>query len=187
MKKILSVLKVILLISIIFAAAKLALVYFPQYRQWNESAGQPKKPGETKLEADSLKQPKRVMTSEDFNRFDSKDNEGSASEQYENRDGRTKAAGHKNAGESNQQEEFFLTIDDVMAARNVSLNDRLSAIAIAGKINKADMEKIYGMAKDGLTYREIQEIKRILENNLSKEDMNRIEALLQKYKQSSLP
>jgi len=84
-----------------------------------------------------------------------------------------------NAAETND-DNYVIPYDKLISMKNIGLMDKLSVMAIVSKIKKSNMNKIYAIAKDGVTLEEINEIKVILEEDLNKKDMNKLMKIINK-------
>jgi len=92
-------------------------------------------------------------------------------------------AGHSDVDENeaaDKPDEKFLTLDDISGFEKMAPADKLAAATIMRKISKDDMERVWDIARDGVTYKEIQEIRGILEARLSPKEIGTLEALLLK-------
>lgn len=75
---------------------------------------------------------------------------------------------------------MYMTPEEVEYLGELSLQDKLSALTLLSGIGGRDSDRIYELASDGVTYAEMEEIKAILENKLSKADMDVLYGILDK-------
>lgn len=81
----------------------------------------------------------------------------------------------RDPGQSNpvgrSRSETAARVNEISPVGNLSLKDKLKALAILTKINPGDIERIYDMSKDGVTDSEIREITEIVADCLDPSDV----------------
>ncbi|MDP4092411.1 MAG: hypothetical protein Q8920_03530 [Bacillota bacterium] len=87
-----------------------------------------------------------------------------------------------NPGTYNTGDEYFLTAKEVMAMENISLMDKLKGLTLLSKLNRDVIDKIYNMASDGLTYKEMDDVRSLLGRYLSSSEIEKLNELLVKNK-----
>lgn len=85
--------------------------------------------------------------------------------------------------ESAESSRFFMTAEEVGAFENLELKEKLTGIAILGKVPKEELDSIYSMIENGITYHEMLEIRLLLEKYLSDIEIGRLYDILQKRRQ----
>lgn len=83
---------------------------------------------------------------------------------------------HKNT------EDYFLTAKETMEIENISVSDKLIGLAIISKLKEVDIDKVIAMAQDGITYKEVDELEKLLEKKLSRQDIDKLMVILLKNK-----
>jgi len=87
-------------------------------------------------------------------------------------------------GDPGRSAEYFLTPDEIAMIGEISIKDRLDGIAILNKLASDDVQKIYKIAKNGITKDELNSIRIILENSLSEEDMAMLVEIINRNKKA---
>ena len=87
-----------------------------------------------------------------------------------------------NEADSGYEAAYYMTSEEVGLLVDLSLSDKLEALSIISSIGKEDADKIYDMALDGVTTAEMDEIRGILEEHLSQQDMDTLNEILAKNK-----
>jgi hypothetical protein len=77
-------------------------------------------------------------------------------------------------------ETYFLTYNEIRSLEKVSFRDKLFGIMLVGKIKSANLNRIWALAKGGITTTEANELKTILEKDLKKKDIIKIYNLLKR-------
>lgn len=70
--------------------------------------------------------------------------------------------------------EYFLSIDELTSMEHISFSDKLAGAYLLGKIGEGDKEALYGVVKDGITYDELKEIRKMLEEYLSEREIEKL-------------
>lgn len=108
--------------------------------------------------------------------------EGQANKGEQEGNGRD-AAGVGNPDESvGWQDRLFMTSEEVMAMQDLSVRDKLMGMSILKKVPMEDIERIYRMSEDGVTYGELEDIRLILEKYLAEEEVEKLDDLLMRHK-----
>ena len=93
-------------------------------------------------------------------------------------------AGHSYADENaaaDKPDEKFVTLGDLSVFEKMAPADKLAAASIICKISKDDMDRVWDIARDGITYEEMREIRGIFEAHLSPKEIGALEALFFKF------
>jgi hypothetical protein len=77
-------------------------------------------------------------------------------------------------------ETYFLTYNEIMSLKKVSFRDKLFGMMLAGKIKSANLNRIWALARGGITTTEAVRLKTILEKDLKQKDINKIYNLLKR-------
>lgn len=85
-----------------------------------------------------------------------------------------------NTGDHNEVEEYFLTRDEIKAMTNISIKDKAIGLSILQRLNKQDIDAIMEAAKGGITYGEMDDVKRILKRRLSSDEAKELESMIDK-------
>ncbi|MCX7843355.1 MAG: hypothetical protein N2489_09840 [Clostridia bacterium] len=92
-----------------------------------------------------------------------------ADEQTKSNEGKT---GDEEASqENNEEKKYFLTLDEILSIKDISLKDKLAGLSVIKKLKREDIERIVEMAQGGITQEEYRAIENILRNNLEKKDI----------------
>lgn len=78
---------------------------------------------------------------------------------------------------------YFMTMNEVFAIENISLADKLAGLAILGKLKQGDIETVFNMSEDGITYSEFDQIKAMLSKTLNAKEIDKLNSILMKNKQ----
>lgn len=73
---------------------------------------------------------------------------------------------------------YFMTQDEITSLKYLSLDNKLAAMVILAKLGMDNADRIYEMSSDGVTIEEFEEIKAIVESELSESDIKTIEKIL---------
>lgn len=77
----------------------------------------------------------------------------------------------------------FLSADEIDFFENISLSDKLKVFSIITRLKKEDIETIYRMTSNGITYKEMDNIRGILTARLGEKDVETLENLISKNKE----
>lgn len=66
------------------------------------------------------------------------------------------------------------------AFKDISMADKLAGIAVINKLSSETINSIIDIISDGVTYDKIESVKKIIKNDLTEEDMKKVERLMQK-------
>lgn len=84
------------------------------------------------------------------------------------------------AGTDSTADTGYMTSDEVQCLGELGLQDKLAALTVLSKISSSESDRIYDLAKDGVTCAEMEEIKAMLEKKLSKADMELLYGIIDK-------
>lgn len=84
------------------------------------------------------------------------------------------------AEETNGAATGFMTAEEVQYLGELDLRDKLAALTVLSKIGSSESDRIYELAKDGVSDKEMREIKGLLEKKLSASDMEMLYGILDK-------
>lgn len=117
---------------------------------------------------------------------DSVENEQSEYRQSPENDESTDIAlpGEETGNDIKNPDEYFITAREVASIEDLSLHDKLTGMAVLSKLDKDDIDKLFGIAVDGITNKEAGEIKQILEKSLSRGDIDTLVNILQKNRRA---
>lgn len=80
---------------------------------------------------------------------------------------------------TNSEARLYMSVNEMMyAVNNVSLKDKLWLATIARKIKKDNINRISNVLEAGITYTEIEELKNILGQDLSSDEIERLDGML---------
>lgn len=77
-------------------------------------------------------------------------------------------------------ETYFLTYNEIKSLEKVSFGDKLFGMMLLSKIKSANVNRIWALAKGGITTTEAVELKTILEKDLKQKDIDKIYNLLKR-------
>ncbi|MFZ5989093.1 MAG: hypothetical protein ACOYWZ_18475 [Bacillota bacterium] len=83
---------------------------------------------------------------------------------------------------SGHEKKFFLTHDEIIAMNNVSFTDKIMGLSILRKLNKSDIEDMLKIARGGITFDEMEDLKKILLTKLEPDEIEKLEGMLRKNK-----
>lgn len=84
--------------------------------------------------------------------------------------------------ENNIEDIVYITTKELLAARKLSISDKIKGYLIIRKFNKSERKLIYTLSRGGFTYLEIVRLKKVISKTLSKKDIADLFLLLEKSK-----
>jgi len=79
---------------------------------------------------------------------------------------------------------YFITSEDIAAIGDLSLGDKLTAMAVLSKLGDENIERLYRLIAQGITEDELREIRQILEKKLSRDDIGVLLDILNRNKKT---
>jgi len=76
--------------------------------------------------------------------------------------------------------ELVMTFDEVNSIVNIGAIDKIIAVSILARLDKAQLSRLVTLANDGITRSEYAQAKRILESGVTPRDLRRLLALVEK-------
>lgn len=77
---------------------------------------------------------------------------------------------------------YYMTSDEITLLGKLSLEDKFLVMAILTKLGMEEMDRIYEMSIDGITFAEFTDIKASIENMLSVSDVEALKEILDRNK-----
>lgn len=74
----------------------------------------------------------------------------------------------------------YMTMEEVQCLGELGLQDKLAALTVLSKVSRSESDRIYELALDGVTNAELEEIRGLLEKELSVTDMEVLYGILDK-------
>lgn len=105
---------------------------------------------------------------------------------------RNSGGNHQDAQEENiytdenyDNQEIFITAGELDLIDRLSLGDKLTGMVILTKIGNECKDKIFSTIQGGVTVEELNEVRALLKKELSEQDINKLEQLLENIKKQS--
>ena len=77
-------------------------------------------------------------------------------------------------------DKYYLTFDEIMEIENISLIDKIMGMTILGKLSREDAEKLISLAGGGVTMKEFETAKQLLEESLGKEEFEKLMVIFER-------
>ena len=183
---ILGILKTFFTVIILAVAIKLAFTYFPGLMPFDLVQEHVTAPGNavpkssTKNDAESKNNDGRTSNSGS----NAEQGTASPSQTPADKSGKKAAASDSQKSDTSSKNpgEYFMTLNEVFAIENISLADKLAGLSILGKLKKDEVDAVFNIAEDGITYGELDEIRHRLEKSLPEKDVEKLSEILMKNK-----
>jgi len=115
---------------------------------------------------------------ESFSRANSITGSGIKESQHESED--------KNDAPNPPADKYYLTFEEIMEIKNISLMDKIMGMAILGKLGREKVEKLVELAGGGITMKELEGAKQLLEESLGKEELEKLMDIFERNKEALL-
>ncbi|MCX8129584.1 MAG: hypothetical protein N3I35_05715 [Clostridia bacterium] len=77
---------------------------------------------------------------------------------------------------------YFMTYDEIMSLKRISLEDKLTGLNVVRKVKRVDLERILRIADGGITMEEWASLSKILRNSLEEKDIEKLKKIAFKNK-----
>jgi hypothetical protein len=78
-----------------------------------------------------------------------------------------------------ETDDTYISSDEILSLENVSLGDKIACASIISKVSGDVIGRIASMARDGVTYSEMDEVRELLGNYLSISEIKKLTDLLE--------
>jgi hypothetical protein len=174
MRWLFGVLKIILAVFIVGFAVNAVLAFTPGFKAYQGIVGKIKEVKDIQPVKDN---------NENLNSVNKEDNISNENKNPESTEENSQPIGSAaDKGSSGSRDDYFMTFSEVNSIENINMQDKLLGLSIISKIKKDDLQKIYKLSDGGITIDELKELKKILDRNLCKSDIEKLDDLLMKNK-----